>query len=361
MTSDYGFCPDWASPPGDTISDILDERKLSLDSFAESIGHTVDQVQDLLRGRLSITSEIAWKLEGALGASATFWMNREVQYREEIERAYKLEDDANSDWLDELPVPDMVRFGWVPYSSSRPQMVSTCLDFFATNNVAAWRQKYSALLATTAYRTSASFDSESGALAAWLRQGEILGSSIACNKWNPERFRDALNNIRLLTRESRPSVFLPELIKMCADCGVAVVIVRAPTGCRASGATRFLSRTRALLLLSFRYLSDDHFWFSFFHEAAHLLLHGQESTFVEGGRVCDTKEEREANDFAALTLIPTTLLPILRSLSADARNVIRFARKAGVSRGIVVGQLQHLGIIERNQLNNLKTRFRWDD
>jgi len=361
MTSEYAFLPDWASSPGETISDILEERGLSLNNFAELIGHTAEQARDLLRGRLSITSELAQRLEGAIGASATFWMRRETHYRELIERAYEPGDDANSDWLDELPVPDMVRLGWIAAQPSRPQMVSTCLKFFATNNVAAWRQKYSSLLENTAYRTSASFDSDSGAVAAWLRQGEILAASIDCNEWNPAKFRESLIDIRALTREHNPSEFLPKLTRMCADYGVAVVVVRAPTGCRASGATRFLSQEKALLLLSFRYLSDDHFWFSFFHEAAHLLLHSHESTFVEGGKVCDSQEEQDANDFAANVLIPASLLPTLRGLRADARDVIRFARKAGVSRGVVVGQLQHLGRIERDQLNHLKTRFRWND
>ena len=47
-------------------------------------------------------------------------------------------------------------------------------------------------------------------------------------------------------------------------------------------------------------------------------------------------------------------------LGLNGREVIRLARLAGVSPGIVVGQLQHISKIERNQLNSLKERFRWD-
>jgi HTH-type transcriptional regulator / antitoxin HigA len=35
-------------------------------------------------------------------------------------------------------------------------------------------------------------------------------------------------------------------------------------------------------MLSFRYKTNDHFWFSLFHELAHLLLHGKKSLFLEG-------------------------------------------------------------------------------
>jgi HTH-type transcriptional regulator/antitoxin HigA len=138
-----------------------------------------------------------------------------------------------------------------------------------------------------------------------------------------------------------------------------VVIVRAPTGCRASGATRFVSASKALLLLSFRYLSDDHFWFTFFHEAGHLLLHGEKALFLEGAEMSATKEEEEANEFAARVLIPPEFHTALLDLSVNGREVIRFAKFTGVSPGIIVGQLQHHGRVKRNQLNSLKRWFKW--
>ena len=210
------------------------------------------------------------------------------------------------------------------------------------------------------FRTSSSVRLQPGAVAAWLRQGEIEAASIDCKPWDAQRFRRAFSSIRPLTRKKDPSFFLPELQKRCAECGVAVVIVRAPTGCRASGATRFVSTNKALLLLSFRYLSDDHFWFTFFHEAAHLLLHGQKALFLEDAGMSSNKEEEEANEFAARVLIPLALEAAMLNLGLNGREVIRFARLAGVSPGIVVGQLQHIGKIKRNQLNTLKRRFRWD-
>jgi hypothetical protein len=39
-----------------------------------------------------------------------------------------------------------------------------------------------------------------------------------------------------------------------------------------------ISPNKAMVILSFRYLSDDHFWFTFFHEIAHLLLHNASLT-----------------------------------------------------------------------------------
>src|SRR4029077_8388237 len=94
------------------------------------------------------------------------------------------------------------------------------------------------------------------------------------------------------------SHFIPRLRAICAEVGVAIVFLRAPAGCRAGGATRFPAATKAMIVLSFRYLSDDQFWFSFFHEIGHLLLHGDRSTFVDGDAADMTDKEKEANAFS---------------------------------------------------------------
>ena len=198
-----------------------------------------------------------------------------------------------------------------------------------------------------------------GAVAAWLRRGEIEGNSIECYPWSAAKFADAILQIRSLTREKKPDVFIPELKKRCAKCGVAIVIIRTPKGCSAGGASLFLAPYKALIILSLRYLSDDHFWYTFFHEAAHLILHGKKDLFVDGDGVLPSKEEEEANEFATEILIPTKFLNQLSKLGTNGREVVRFAKKVGVSPGIIVGQLQHRGRIGYHQLNNLKIRYTW--
>lgn len=362
MIENITYQPNWASPPGDTVADLLEERNLSLREFAKQIGMTVDYINDLLHGNLPITIDIARRLERFFGVSAAFWMTRESQYREDVKYLILEEPSSTTEeWLKELPIKDMIKFGWLSPVQSSAETISACLRYFGVPNVASWHDTYSNVLATTAFRTSSSFDSKSGAVAAWLRRGEIESTLIECKNWDAVRFSNALEDIRALTRKREPSIFIPAVKELCAECGVAVVIARAPAGCSASGATLFLSPQKALLLLSFRYLSDDHFWFSFFHEAGHLLLHGKDGLFLEGIEQCSNKEEQEANDFAASALIPRKFQSELAKLPLDGREVIRFARKVGVSPGIVVGQLQHLGIINSRQLNNLKTRFSWAD
>jgi HTH-type transcriptional regulator/antitoxin HigA len=351
------FRPNWASAPGDTIAEVLEEKRISIGVFSKSIGYSVDEAKDLLAGRVAITLALARKLQLELGSSAEFWMSRDFRFRSTVAR---LNDAESRDWLTELPVGDMVRFKWMP-PVSPSQELAACLRFFDVPDVAAWTQKYAYLQRSVAFRTSASFESRAGAVAAWLRQGEIESQPIRCRAWNPDLFSAGLVDIRNLTRRKDPTHFLPDLRSVCASAGVAVVIVRAPNGCRASGATYFLSEEKAVLQLSFRHLADDQFWFSFFHEAGHLLLHGRDGFFLEGIGATTKPEEQEANDFAEGTLVPLELRPKMLALRADSREVISFARRLGVSPGIVVGQLQHHGRIKPSYLNGLKRRYMWGD
>jgi len=356
MPSVDEFRPNWSSAPGDTIADLLRERRISMVDFAQRIGQTLDDAVSLVEGRATITIGLARNLEEVLGASVEFWMSRDFQYRQDVSRLHQIDDE----WLAELPVGDMIKFGWLrPAPRPADEMVA-CLRFFAVPNVSAWRRTYAEIQKMVAFRTSASFESRPAAVAAWLRQGEIIGEAIDCGSWSARRFEESLFEIRSLTRQKDPKRFILELQKQCATNGVAVAVVRAPNGCRASGATRFISENKALLLLSFRYGSDDQFWFSFFHEAGHLVLHGQKGFFLEGMEGAGSTEEQEANAFAERILVPLEFRNQVLNLPLSHRDVIKFARRLGISPGILVGQLQHYGRIGQDHLNGLKRRFRWD-
>jgi plasmid maintenance system antidote protein VapI len=363
MLKKKNFRPDWVSPPGETIADLLEERGLSVAEFAEGLGRPPVYTSDLLHGREVITPEVARRLEALLHGSAAFWINRESQYREDLTRLQReAHNVAARAWLGELPLKDMIKFGWLERGlSASAAQAAACLRFFAVPDVDAWRRTYGQVLEVATFRTSPSFASQPGAVAAWLRQGEIESVPIDCRPWDGKRFEAQLTNLRRLTWRKNPNSFIPEVQKRCAECGVAVAIVRTPAGCRASGATRFISPTKALLLLSFRYLSDDHFWFTFFHEAGHLVLHDKKAIFLEGENRPQSKEEEEANAFAGRVLIPREFQAAFMSLRPEGREVIRFARRVGVAPGIVVGQLQYHERLKQHQLNSLKRRFRWSD
>ena len=78
--------PDWASPPGDTIVDLMEERDWSQAELARRLGFSTGYLNQLINGSVSITNDTALRLERVLGATANFWLNREANYRERLAR-----------------------------------------------------------------------------------------------------------------------------------------------------------------------------------------------------------------------------------------------------------------------------------
>lgn len=354
MTQQSNFQPNWASMPGDTITDIMNMKMISIEDLAVSMNYDSKVVKDLIFGKIQINDEFATALSKTLGASTAFWLNREKQFQSSIKL---LRESAEKKWISCLPIKDMIRLSWI---NSEENIADNCLNFFDVPNVWSWNKAYSDVISLTSFRKSTAYDTNAASVISWLRFAEIKSREITCNKWNPKLFSQTLFEMRKLTQKKNPKDFIPILRSLCARCGVALVIQRTPDKCPASGATKVLSPDKAMILLSFRYLSDDQFWFTFFHEAGHLLLHKYKSTFVEGDTLYN-QEEKEANDFSASILIPEKFQERLRTMPANKNEVIRLAKDADISLGIVVGQLQHLGRLNMKYLNGFKRRYLLQD
>jgi Zn-dependent peptidase ImmA (M78 family) len=111
--------------------------------------------------------------------------------------------------------------------------------------------------------------------------------------------------------------------------------------------------------LSFRYLVDDQFWFTVFHEIGHLLLHSQEALFLEGLELRNSRAEVEADEFAVNTLFAKVGVDALDRVEISKFDIARLAHKAGIAPGIVVGQLQARGRVPFKHFNFLKARYDW--
>jgi HTH-type transcriptional regulator / antitoxin HigA len=364
MRTEVDFAPMWAVPPGRTISDLMKSKGIASTRLAHLVDMTESDFDSLLAGKCALTASVAARLEVALGASVRFWLRREEQYRKQLAELTDGVDPDNEDyksWLKTLPVKEIQGLGWVKSTKDKTEKLRRCLEFFDVPNLDAWYRTYVDLRAAAAFRTTDAYLEDAPATAAWLRQGELQAERIECGNWSPERFEAQLTKIRSLTQIATPSEFLPKLQKLCAEAGVAVVIVKAPKGCRASGATFFANPNKAVLLLSFRYLSDDQFWFSFFHEAAHLILHWDADLLIlETSDSPKSPREEEANLFASEQLIPRELQKRLPDASKTLKGIMRLARDAGVSYGIVVGQMQFRGLVRRERYNRLKARYKWE-
>jgi HTH-type transcriptional regulator/antitoxin HigA len=200
-----------------------------------------------------------------------------------------------------------------------------------------------------------------GAIATWLRRGEIEAERLDCPKYNKSQFKEAVRESRTLT-VLEPQEFEPKLQRLCWEAGVVFVIAPSIPRAHVSGMARWLNPHKALIQLSLYGKTNDRFWFTFFHEAAHILLHDKKDIFLDecdGGEKLSSKQEEQADRWAREFLIPSTYdaeLPNLKSKNA----VVEFAERLGIHPGIVVGRLQHDGLIDyRSFLNDLKVSFQY--
>ena len=220
--------------------------------------------------------------------------------------------------------------------------------------------KYSRM--SVVYRHSPSFKSDELALATWLRLGELEAERQECDNYSEGQFRRALKQIRGLTQAPLGEA-LEKVQQLYNESGVVLALVKSFPRTALSGAAWWLTPRKAVIQLSARHKTDDHLWFSLFHEAAHLLVHSKKHVFIDGTKANEepTDIETEANQWAANFLIPQKDWKQFVATSLYGESAIRqFAEEQGVAPGIVVGRLQHEKHLLWSQLNTLKVRLKWE-
>jgi HTH-type transcriptional regulator / antitoxin HigA len=352
-TAEHRYEPDLVLPPGETLLEVLTERGMTQSELADRTGLSAKHINQIVKGQAPITPDTALLFENTTGVAARVWSNLEVAYRERESRqdqAARLEADLG--WMDELPINELVRRGWIEKGTTPVERLHSACQFFGVADRTAWNAVWHK---PTAYRTSKAFTSQPGALAAWLRIGEIRAASMDCAPFDRGALNEAILNLRPLTRDRKPTNWWPTLTELCSQVGVVVVVEPEIKGARINGAARWLTPTKALVQLSLRHRWSDIFWFTFFHELGHLLMHSKKEMFIND-LGAHSGVEQEADAFASQILIPRSAEPELATLNTS-QEVEEFADRIGIAPGIVVGRLQHEGRWPYNRGNELKQRF----
>ncbi|AKD37501.1 XRE family plasmid maintenance system antidote protein [Pasteurella multocida subsp. multocida OH4807] len=358
--SENQYYPDYAVLPGEVLEFELDGLEISQKELSNKTGISTKHISNIINGKSPITPETAIALERVLGKPARYWLNLETLYQEALARiADKKELERHAEWVKQFPNYILQKLGFTQKHTDISSKVDTLLRFFGVASPAdyetVWGQigvQYRQDKRTTICQHSSS---------AWLRAGEIKASEIICQPYSESGFKQALEKIKALTKETEPSHFIPELINICASVGVAVVFVPCFPNTGISGATRWLSSDKAIIQLSLRYKTNDHLWFTFFHEAGHILLHGKKTLHLEfNSKTVLADEETEANDFAQKYLIPRPIWRnLIQKVAVTEQHIRAAAEEIGIAEGIIVGQLQHYKKLRYDQLNHLKVRYTW--
>ena len=108
-------------PPGEVLEEELEARGMTQKELAARLGRPAQAINEIIRAKKSITPETAIGLGRVLGIDAQFWVNLEATYRMTLARQREQEMlEANVQWLDEYPVRDMLKRGWIQAGRDRP-------------------------------------------------------------------------------------------------------------------------------------------------------------------------------------------------------------------------------------------------
>src|SRR4051794_27952374 len=172
------FIPRWASPPGDTIREALDEQRLDPATLAARLELSREQFESFLAGKIPLTIRLAERLSATIGGSIEFWMTRDGQYRADQSRV------VADEWAQRMPLREMKALGWIrPDATDWVEQIDACLAFFDVPSLEVWKEEHAALSARARFRASPTIQRDEYAVAAWLRQCEVQLSQVPCRDW----------------------------------------------------------------------------------------------------------------------------------------------------------------------------------
>lgn len=350
------FIPDYAVPPGETLLETIENMGMSQAELAERTGRPKKTINEIIKGKAAIIPETALQFERVLGIPASFWNNLERNYRETLARINEQDNlRKQTDWLKKLPLNALIKWGWVKKRTDAVEQLQEFLNFFGIASPEQLETRWRGM--NISYRTSKAFSNDSYAIHSWMRMGELTVKNIPCKTFDSSKFKNTLSDIRRLTFKLSEQ-FHEEVVRACSETGVAVAFIPEIPKLRVSGATWWLNSNKAVIQLSLRYKTDDQLWFSFFHEAGHILLHGKKDIFIEDDEKND--KEVEADKFASDFLIPPKFYKqFVKAGDYSKAAISKFASELKVAPGIVVGRLQHDGELPFSHCNEFKQRLAW--
>ena len=350
------YKPSTISKPGLTILDLLEEKGWTQTSLAHRMGRPINKINEIIKGKISITPGTAIQLERVLGVPSSFWNNRQKRYDEFW--AYEKEKEKLSkhiDWLKKFPINEIIKLKWIEKKESDIEQLSELLNFFCISSPDEWSNVW--MSPEVSYKQSKAFIRKPEANSVWLRKGELEAQNLSCNLFNRNQFIQALKSIRDLTT-TEPEYFESIIVELCAKAGVALIFIQRLKGLPVYGITKWINPKKAMIQLSLYRKFEDYFWFTFFHEAAHILLHGKSDIFIETKSPSDNRKELEADMSASNFLIPIKLWKkFITSAKFTEKSILDLADKINLCPGIIVGRLQRENLIEYKQMNHLRKKF----
>lgn len=353
------------SCPGDSIQEHIDTIGMSQAELAERLGRSVPKLNELIKGKAPITKETATKLEYVLGVPASFWLNLERQYQDELLEIEQMEElEQCKEWVSGFPLSAMKKLGIIPDTRDKTEIAGSLLKYFRVASPVQWSDIY--VGSSLAFKIELRHTAEPQAISVWLRLGELQAERIKVAAFDKKELRNQLDAFKEIAFNHSED-WLEQLQALCASCGVALVYTPCIAKAPIYGASRWIKNySIPLIQITDRRKDYNAFWFTFFHELGHILKHGKKDIFIEGLEEItpDKEKEDEADAFASRMLLSEKERNELFKYDKYNKEVVlAFCEKFSKHPGIVVPQLQREGLVEYKdfKMNRLKVKVAFDE
>ncbi|MGO9483516.1 MAG: HigA family addiction module antitoxin [Rhodomicrobium sp.] len=347
----------WATHPGEHLEEYLDARGLTQAQLARIAGLTPKLISEIINKKNPVSPETAIALERVLGLKAYIWTGLQANWDlfQARQRAGQTATTHEA-WLSRFPIKELKTRGVLPNTQDIGVQLDRLLHFLGVGRPEAYEAKLAGL--AVQHRQSKSYTSSPDHVVTWLMLGEQKAQAIDLPPFDGGKFDAAVRRIRCLTREE-PHVFEPKMKALCQDAGVALVFEKPISKTRLFGSARWLDGEHAIIQMSLRMKSNDHFWWTFFHECGHIALH-RGRNFADDQQAVGDGIEAEADIWAERILYGDDGLKRILAKPPRSRDAIcRLAGEVELHPGIIVGMLQHHKAIPHGYLNGLKVKFDW--
>lgn len=243
-----------------------------------------------------------------------------------------------------LPIPEMVRRGWFTgfrgtATAARKKIDSLISDFLGPLGEAALRP------ALNRQRVRTNKNPDPWALAAWrIRVVNLALEKEAVEYSEKNLTADCLNELSRLSALSAGPKLAEEYL---SKIGIRLVVERHLQRTYLDGAAILLPDGSPVVGLTLRYDRQDHFWFTLFHELAHVSLHlnreSDEAFFDDMADPDGDSVEKEADRFACDSLIPPDKWEEAGLVAEETKpkDIREFAAQLRIHPAIVAGRVQH--------------------
>ena len=340
-----------ATPPGVTIKEQLDDRGMSQKEFASRMGLSEKHISKLINGEVHLTPDVAERLEMVLDIPARFWNNLEAIYQEKLIKV-KRENELDEEKMlaKNYPYSSLVDWGIIPSTNKIEEKIINLRKFFEVSNLKLLKNKD---LMPIACRKLSDTEKSTYIMLTLAQYAKIKARNIEVGPFCVNTLKNEIESIRNLTTHVTMD-FRKTLTNILSSCGIAIVYLPKIKGSFLHGISFYDNNTNKVVIgITMRGKYADRFWFSLFHEIAHVI---KGHIYKKNGTL--DIDEREADNVAADILIPKEDIDKFyrkKDYSIDA--IKDFANSINVAVDIVIGRLQNDGKLKYNQFNTYKKKY----